>query len=148
MKPVGSCSLTICLKAQIFIWTGPFDFSPWLHPKNGTDFVVLLILAFNWLQISAIGKTVLGYCLLRTLRFLAILWKSVEIWNENRFSFLTYLEIKKNDGAGFQLDGRLKSGYYFKEKEKSTCKGKFSAKIDQFCVITFQLSYSCVIFSC
>ena len=35
----GSCSSTICLKAQIFIWTGQFDFSPWLHliaPFNNT----------------------------------------------------------------------------------------------------------------
>ena len=47
-------------------WTGQFDFSPWLHLKNGAYFVVFLILAFNWLPISAIGKTVLVYCLLRT----------------------------------------------------------------------------------
>ena len=188
MKPAGSCSSTICLKAQIFIWTRQFDFSPWLHltapsnntrtlkfkaqpdkcifrrrqssvwrllpasdycrtlvrslnraqrfdyhvldsggklggatehlidcraknalsfkvcmllkgavRKNGAYFAVLLTLAFNWLQISAIGKTVLGYCLLKTLRYLAISWTPVEIWQKYRFSSsVTYWKSRRN----------------------------------------------------
>ena len=41
MKSTRSCSKTSNLKTQIFISTGSFDFSPWLHLKLSVYFVVL-----------------------------------------------------------------------------------------------------------
>ena len=43
IKPAGSCSSTICLKARIFICTGKFDFSPSLHLKNGAYYFYSLV---------------------------------------------------------------------------------------------------------
>ena len=115
---------------QVFDFHMSFRTSVKLKPKTitiGTSLMLQMHVMVDWL----LSKQAIRWPVLRE-QIADSVWELIEVG----FFKLTA------DGAGFILDRKLKSGYYPGKEGK---RGRAKALIP-LCIVTFLLTYSCIIF--